>query len=38
MRVFGISLTMLLFMFIVFVIGGKWGGGFVAKLPVIGSA
>lgn len=36
MRVFGVSLATLLIVFVAFVIGAKWGGGFVSKIPVVG--
>lgn len=38
MKVFGFSVSFLLFLFIAFVIGAKWGGGVVSKIPIIGAA
>ncbi len=35
MKVFGVSLTMLAFLFIAFVIGAKYGTNVVSKIPLI---
>lgn len=35
MKVFGFSLLTLLLFFVFFVVGAKYGGGIVAKIPLV---